>query len=252
MVVREDRAPDDGKIGVRADEIVRETRNEAEQFRKGRTVDLHRLVFFRERDAMLVVVDVGRILQIPAASVHVERDLAQVLSCGLGFVAGVALVFVAEQALRIAALGQEFRRRDRLRILLGFGEVDRELDLAVARIHRPAKVAFDAVAPDVVGVAGEFIEPIGRLFRIFRRERFKAGDHLRRTGRQDPHQRRVEKIAVGHGVGGDQPGFYGVIAQPRKDLGKFRVARLGKPPVERDGELVGELIREVDAVEGGA
>ncbi len=43
-----------------------------------------------------------------------------------------------------------------------------------------------------------------------------------------------------------------VIEQPPEDIGKRGVARFGKPPVKGDGEFVGKLIGEVDAIEGRA
>ena len=61
-----------------------------------------------EHDAVLVVVDIGAVLQIPCAAVDGQRDDAVVLAGGMIHPACIALVLHAELALGVGALGSQF------------------------------------------------------------------------------------------------------------------------------------------------
>ena len=134
---------------------------------ESRAADLHRHVFLRERDAVLVVVNVGRVLKKPLVTAKGEGNLAQILARGCICVSRITHVFGAEKALRITRLRRKLRRRDVLRVLFGLRKVDRNVNLAVFRVDRPTAVLLNAVFAYVVGVDGKMIEIIARLFGIF-------------------------------------------------------------------------------------
>ena len=97
----------------------------------------------------------------------------------------IAHILLAEQAFRITALFCQFCSRDRLRVLLRFGEVDRDIDIAVGTRYAPAD---------------QFVEVIGCLLRALRIEFFKLLYHLSRARHQAVHQFRIEQIAVNDAV----------------------------------------------------
>ena len=198
VVVREDRAANDGKIGIRADKVVRQRGDEIKLTRKSFAADLHRHVILRKRDAVLVVVNVGRILQIPLVAAKGEGDLAQILSRGRVCVTRVADVLGAKQTFRITRLRRKLRRRDGLRVFFGFGKVDRNVDLAVFRIDRPTAVLCDSVGAYVVRVDRKAVEIVARRLRIVlvKLEEFRSD--LARTGHQDSHQLGVKEIVRGN------------------------------------------------------
>ena len=140
MVVREDRAADDRQIGIRTDEIVRHFGDEIEHPHECLSRDAHRAVRRRQHYAVLVVVDVGRILHIPALAAEPEGDLAQSLACRAQRIAGEAFVFVAEEAERVVGLRRVLCGRDVPRVLLGFREVYRDVDIPVDRTDAPLQV----------------------------------------------------------------------------------------------------------------
>ena len=178
---------------------MREERDEVEQAAEGRAVDLHRAVLGAEGDAVLVIVDVGRILQKPVLPREFDRDDAVVFARRIVGApgAGVALRLAAELALRVARGFGAAGRGDRARILLRLGEVDRDVELAVLRRGLPLAVLRDAVAADVVRVAGEAVIPVGRRLRFRVEERAEGPDHGRGPRREHAHETRVHQVAAG-------------------------------------------------------
>ena len=215
VVVREDRATHDRQVGVGPDEVVRQQVDEVEQAAQRLLVDVHRAMVGAHRDAVLVEVGVGAVLQAPALAVELDRDDAQVLA-GRVLAAGhrraapgVALVLDAELARRVLlarGLGRA-RRRDVARVLLGLGEVDRDLEVAPAGGGAPLDVARDGGAAHVARVAADAVEPVGGRLGVFLHERVEDGDGLGRARHQGAHDAhghavatvcRVLDAAVGH------------------------------------------------------
>ena len=104
MLVRENAAADDGKVGIRAEEIMRELLDERKQLVKRRAVDDHRRVLGVHHDRVFIVIDVGRILESPRLAVHGHRHDAQILPRRVRNGSRIADVFDAEQAFRISPL----------------------------------------------------------------------------------------------------------------------------------------------------
>ena len=86
---------------------MREKLCEVEKLFEGALVDFHRDVLFVENDAMLVVVDIGRILKAPVGAVDGDRNNSVVLSCWVVHSSGISFIFGAEKAFRISALSGE-------------------------------------------------------------------------------------------------------------------------------------------------
>ena len=226
MVVCENRTAHDGQIGVRADKIVRELLHKAKQLGKAAAVDLHRRMLARQGDTMLVIVHVGGVLQIPIRARHLKGDLAQVAARRVAQIACVALILVAEQALRITALRQELGGGDRFGVLFGLGEVDGDVDLAVFALRRPFHILGDAVGAYVVGRQTKVIKIVGRGGRILLIQLTKATDDLARAGGECRHYGGIEEVAIGNAVLLDKPYLGGVVIDIRKDL--FKRGRLGR------------------------
>ena len=79
VVMAQDGAADDGQVRVRPEEVVRELTDEVEEFPERGTVDLHGHMLAVQYDAVLVVVDIGRVLEAPVALVDGDGDDAVVL-----------------------------------------------------------------------------------------------------------------------------------------------------------------------------
>ena len=171
VVMAQDAAAHDGQVGIAAHEVVGEEGHEVQQLAEGGTLDLHGGVLAVEDDAVLVVVDVGAVLEIPRAVVDGQRDDAVVLAGGMVQPAGIALVLHAELALGVGALGGELCRRDGLGVLFGLREVDGDVKVAVRGLGDPLEVPLDAVAADVVGVLTELVEPVGGGLDVYKRQR---------------------------------------------------------------------------------
>ena len=138
MVVAEDGAADDGQVCVAADEIVREKCDEIHKPLKRGSVYLHGAVLRAEDDAVLIIINIGGILQKPVLPAESERDEAVIFPRGIIDAPGVALRLAAELALGIARLFRLQRGGDGARVLFGLGEVDGYLQRAVLRLCRPA------------------------------------------------------------------------------------------------------------------
>ena len=196
MVVDEDGPADDRQVGVRADEVVRKERDEFEQTRKIPAVDVHGLVRAVQNDAVLVVVDIGRILQRPGLGAERERDEAVVLPRGEAGTAGIALVFGAEQtggdaprALPLEGGG------DVLRVFFGLREVHGDLERAKLCVRHPLRILGREVGADVAGGDPQRVVVVRGLLRRVAVERAEALLDLRGARRENAHETAGERFA---------------------------------------------------------
>ncbi len=104
VVVAQDAAAHDGQVGVAAHEVVGEEGHEVQQLAEGGTLDLHGGVLAVKDDAVLIVVDIGAVLEIPRTVVDGQRDDAVIFPGGMVQPTGIALVLHAELALGVGAL----------------------------------------------------------------------------------------------------------------------------------------------------
>ena len=218
VVVAQDRAADDGQVGVRAEEVVRELPDEVEEFAERRAVDLHGHVFTVQDDAVLVVVDIRRVLEAPVALVDGDGDDAVVLPRRVVHPSGIALVLEAQLALRVRALLRGLGSRDISRVLLRFREVDRDVDIAELARHAPADVLRHARGTDVVRVLTEPVKPVRRLLGRFTVQASERPDDLRRPRRDHAHEGRVKEVASGDALALQKALFRGIVDEGVEDV----------------------------------
>ena len=212
----EDGAAHDGQVRVGAYEVVGELLHEVQQLPEGCPVDLHGDVPAIKDDAVLVVVDIGGILEEPFAVVDGDGDDPVVPPGGMVHPARVALIFPAELALGVAALGGGLGGGDGPGVLLRLGEVDGDVQIAVLRGGNPLHVSGNAVAADVVRILAEPVIPVrGRLGRlgVFLPE---GPDDLRGAGGENSHQAGVKEVPAGD-VPLNHPPLYGKFRQQAQD-----------------------------------
>ena len=220
VVVAQDRAADDGQVRVGPEEVVRELSDEVEEFAERRAVDLHGHVFTVQDDAVLVVVDIRRVLEAPVALVDGDGDDAVVLPRRVVHPSGIALVLEAQLALRVRALLRGLGSRDISRVLLRFREVDRDVDIAELARHAPADVLRHARGTDVVRVLTEPVKPVRRLLGRFTVQASERPDDLRRPRRDHAHEGRVKEVASGDALALQKALFRGIVDEGVEDVVK--------------------------------
>ena len=204
-----------------------------------------------EHDAVLVVVNVGAVLQIPRAVVDGQRDDAVVLTRRVIHAACVAFVFHAQLALGVSALGCKLCSGNGLGILFRLGQVDGDIQVAVRGFGDPLQIALDAVAADVVGVLTELIEPVGGglralvfvpLLKVCAHDAGARGKHA--------HQLGVEQIACGGIILAHAAGN-GIVHKGLENAFQIGVARFalrGGKVVQLHGHQ--QLVADIDLVIG--
>ncbi|MPM26646.1 hypothetical protein SDC9_73150 [bioreactor metagenome] len=81
---------------------MRELRDDPKQLLESMLIQLHRLVLLGQKDAVLLIVSIGRILQPPLFTVQRHADDAVVGAGRMVDAPGIAFVFHAELASRIS------------------------------------------------------------------------------------------------------------------------------------------------------
>lgn len=136
---------------------MRELRNEIQQLCKCRTFNFHRHMLRIEYDAVLIIIHIRRILEEPLTVVDRHRNNAVVAACRMIQPPCIALIFPAEQTLRIGCLLRELCRRDRLRILLWLGQINRDVQIAILRRSQPFAILRNTITTDIVRILTEFV-----------------------------------------------------------------------------------------------
>ena len=212
MLVAQDRTADDRQIRVGADKIVRELRHKVEQLVKHRGVDHHWYMLFVKHDAVLVIVAVGRILQIPRLPVDLDRYGTEILTGRVVLISCKSHIFRAKLTFWIRGRFARACLGDIARIFFGLRAVDGDVQHAVVGIAFPLHILGDSSGAYIVGLLADVIIPVGRLFRRFFISDLKIADNLTRHRRYDTHQQGVEQIAVGSGIL-DHAVFAGIVDQ---------------------------------------
>ena len=205
MVVAENRAAHNGEIGVAAHKVVGELLDEVQQLAEGGLIDLHGGVMPIQNDAVLVVVDIGAVLEEPVLLIDGDGDDPVVLPGGVVEPSRVALVLPAELALGVAGLGRGLRRGNGLGVLLRLGQVDGDVHIPVGCGGLPLYIPGDAVAPDVVRVLTKAVKPVCGRLRVGLIPSPEFTDDLSGAGRQYAHQLGIEQVAAGDVVLYDAP-----------------------------------------------
>ena len=101
------------------------------QLAEGVMLNLHGNVLTVKHDAVLIVIHIRGILETPIAAVDGHRNDPVILSRRMIDAPRITLVLPAQKTFRIPALLCILSRRDRLGILLGLGEVNGDIQIAV-------------------------------------------------------------------------------------------------------------------------
>ncbi len=220
MLVGEDGPAYDRQIRIASDEIVRELFCKARQLLKGPVVDHHRRMLLVQDNAVLVVVDIRRILQIPSFAAHRDRNDPVIFPGRMIRPACVPDIFRAQLAHRIARRLFPASSRDETRILFRLRQVYRDIEIAEFGLRLPPQILFAAFAADIVRDLRELIIPVRRSLRALR---FVDGTeflvHLRRPGRHNAHQLRVEEIPFRHRISA-QSVVHRVVRQKSENFGQ--------------------------------
>ena len=120
VIVGKDRSADDGEVGVGANKIVRKLGDKVEQLVEACAIHLHGYMLPVQADAVLIVVHIRGILQIPGRPVDRNGDHPVVLSRRMVDPSRVSLVFCTKLALGVRGNNSIPRCSDRLGILLRF------------------------------------------------------------------------------------------------------------------------------------
>ena len=252
VVMAQDGAAHDGQVRVGAHEVVGELADEVQLLAEGGAVDLHGDVLAVEDDAVLVIVDIGAVLEEPALPIDGDGDDPVILAGGMVHPAGVALILPAQLALGIAALGRRLGGGDGPGVLLRFGEVDGDVQVPKLRGGDPFHIPGDAVAADVVRILAEPVVPVGGGLRGLGIALPEGSKHLGGAGRQAAHQLRVQQVPADHAALDAAVGFRPVQDVPenilqgagglgqRLRLGESRQVQRLQQPVHRPG-VVGLL-----------
>ena len=243
MLMAQDGAAYNGQVGVRAYKVVGEGGDKVQELVKGGLVDLHGHVLAVEDNAVLVVVHIGGVLQVPLASGDGDGDDPVVGPGRVVQPACVALILLAQLALGVAGLGGVFGGGNGLGVLFGLGEVDGDIQVAVFAFVGPAQVLGDAIAADIVRVAAECIVPVRGILRADGILLPEAADDLPGHGGESAHDPGVKNIP-GSDVVLAQALLAGIVQDPRQDLLQVLAEKLIRGgvvlPVQEVQEPVGQ------------
>ena len=205
MVVAQDAAAHNGQVGVGANKIVGELLHKVQQLPEGGIFNLHGGVLLVEDDAMLVIVHIGAVLQAPGAIVDGHGNDPVILSGGMVHPSGVALVFHAQLALGIAALGGILGCCNGLGVLLRLAQVDGDVQIAIGGGGDPLHVPGNPIPADVVGVLAEIIVPIRCRLGALVVQLLKGMAHHAGPGSQAAHQLGIKQLPCRAVVLADAP-----------------------------------------------
>ena len=150
MIMAQDRSSNNRKIRIRSDKVMWELLYKIQKFSKGCFLDFHRCMLCIKNDAVLIVVNIWRILEEPVTVIDRYRNNPVVLSCRMVHTSCISLILFAEKAFRITALFCKLGCRDRLWIFFRFGEVDGDIQCSKLGICSPFLVFFDTISTNVV------------------------------------------------------------------------------------------------------
>ena len=216
---------------------MREQLHEVKQLHEGIVFDLHGNMLRIEHDAVLIIINIRRILESPRAVVDGDGDDPVILSCGMVHAARIALVLHAELALGICALLCVPGSGDGLGILLRLGKVDGDVQIAIFGMRHPFLIPADAVTADVVRVLAEFIKIIGRFLRGVGIMCAESADDLAGAGHQGTHDLRIEQIPVHHAVVLQKSVLRRIVQHILQNALQLRNQLRLLAPVRRDGRI---------------
>ncbi|MNZ78125.1 hypothetical protein D3C78_966890 [compost metagenome] len=176
---------------------MRELLYEIKQSRKGRMRNNHRLVNALEDDAVLVVIHIRRVLEIPLFTLQLKRQYPKILTGRMIRTACISYIFCAKQALGILRLRHRLKQCDLLRVLLRLREINGDLKLAEFGRMLPVQVLSDTIHSNVIGIYAQPVESIGRSLQPFLLCLApECGMGFRGTGHEQTHNPSIQQIAI--------------------------------------------------------
>ena len=125
MIVCQNRSTNNREIRIRSQNIVWKLLHKIKQLAEGIVINLHRYMLSVKHDTVLIIINIGRILESPLFPIDLNGNNAVILSCRMIDPACISFVFTAEQTFRISSLLHQLRCCDCLRVLLWLRKVDR-------------------------------------------------------------------------------------------------------------------------------
>ena len=221
VVVGQDGAAHDGQIGVGTYEVVGELPHKVQQLGETGPVNLHGHMLAVQANAVLVVVDIGGVLQKPGGAVNGDGDNAMILPGRVVDPACVPLVLGAQLAPGVGGSRKIPGCGDGFGVLLWFGEIDGNVQFPILGGGLPLHVAGDAVPADVVGVLAEGVVPVGGRLGGVVVHGLKLLNDIGGAGREAAHQLGVEQVAVNNGIFRQHTPGMGVVQQLLQDGGQL-------------------------------
>ena len=164
--MRQNGAPHNGEVGIGSDGIMREHHDKFQKTDERSAVNQHRSVLSGEHDAVLVIIDIRRILQIPSFRSQGQWNQAKSLPGRMIRSPRISLILRTEQTLRVGCTSTVLSRRDRLRIFFRLGQVDRHIQVPVFGRNDPLLVLCDPLRPDVIRISCQPVKIICGILRI--------------------------------------------------------------------------------------
>ena len=173
-----------------------ELRHKIEQLLKGAGRDGHGRMLMGEHDAVLVVIYIGAVLQIPSLSAERQRHHTVILARGKIHAARIADVLDAQHTFGIAGCRLQALQSDGLGILFRFCEVDGDLQPAVFAGIVPFDVFGDLRGADIVGCDAQAVEIVrGRAHALRLPQLLEPGGRLAFPGHHRAHDARLKIYA---------------------------------------------------------
>ena len=158
VVVGQDGATDNRQVGVGSCKIAWKSLDDVQQALKGQPADGHRKVLAVQKDAMLIKVGIGRILEAPLLSRNIKTNNPVIASSWMIDTTIVAFIFHTELTLRIVTRLNQLSRRNLLWILFRLREIDGNLQFTIVRWYTISNILCDSLQFDVVILLTELLE----------------------------------------------------------------------------------------------
>ncbi len=192
--------------------------HKVEQLAESVSVNLHGNMLPVKDDTVLVIINIGRVLESPGIPLNGNRNNPVILSCRMIHPARIALIFPAEQTLRIARLLRRPGRRNGLGVFFRLGKIDGNVQIAIFRFGNPFHIPRDSVTPDVIRIPAEFVIIIRGLHRVFLIKILKGFNHLTWAGHQKAHDFCVKQIPINHAVFLKDSFFVCIVQHATEDI----------------------------------
>ena len=115
-------------------------------------INLHRRMLFVKNNAMLIIINIRRILKIIVSISQFYRNYSVVLSRRMRNMSCISLIFFTKKALRILILFRCCRFCYVSEVLFRLRQIYRNINLSILGICGPFFILFDSVPSDVISI----------------------------------------------------------------------------------------------------